>query len=83
MKKIFRILALLALTGILAFSACKTLTHSQFHIDRSSCNGCTNCSSVCPSDAIYFDSTGKAVIDQTKCTQCADCVAVCPQNAIY
>lgn len=77
------LLLLLCLAMLLAMTACKSLSDTEYHIDKSACNGCTNCSAVCPSDAIYFDSSGKAVIDQSKCTKCGDCVAVCPQNAIY
>lgn len=84
MKKRFWLVLLIVMTlSLLGLYACKQLSQTEYHIDRSACNGCTNCSAVCPSDAIYYDSNGKAVIDQTKCTTCGDCVAVCPQNAIY
>lgn len=80
-----RALLIIAVLGIIALGliACKQLSATEYNVDRSACNGCTNCAAVCPSDAIYYDHNGKAVIDQTKCTTCGDCVAVCPQNAIY
>jgi ferredoxin len=83
MKKALILIVLLASLILLGLSSCKSLSSTEYNIDKNACNGCTNCSAVCPSDAIYFDSHGKAVIDQSKCTKCGDCVAVCPQNAIY
>ncbi|MHB1394342.1 MAG: aldo/keto reductase [Clostridia bacterium] len=46
------------------------------------CISCENCSKVCHSDAINFDSTGKAFIDQSKCVQCGYCTASCPVLSI-
>lgn len=81
-RRYILLLAVIALT-LTGLIACKELTQTEYNIDRSACDGCTNCSAVCPSDAIFYDGNGKAIIDQSKCTKCGDCVAVCPQNAIY
>ncbi len=75
-------LSLLLLTLFFAF-ACQRSTGVEYNVDRDSCNGCATCIRVCPHDAIYLDSTGKAVIDQTKCQQCGKCVLACPNSAIY
>lgn len=83
MKRRYIVLIAIIALSLAGLIACKQLTHTEYNIDRSACNGCTNCSAVCPSDAIYYDGNGKAIIDQSKCTTCGDCVAVCPQNAIY
>lgn len=68
---------------LLLLSSCKSLSESQYNVDTTSCNGCGECLQVCPSDAIDFDTDGKAIIDQTKCTQCAKCLNICPNEAIY
>ena len=77
------LLIILALLVLLMGFACKKAVWVEYSIDRNSCNGCGECIRVCPNDAVYLDTNGKAVIDQSKCTQCAKCVAVCPNNAIY
>jgi NAD-dependent dihydropyrimidine dehydrogenase PreA subunit len=81
--KLKYILLVVTLITLLMVVACKKATFAEYNIDRSSCNGCGECIRVCPNDAIYFDTQGKAVIDQSKCTKCAKCVVVCPNNAIY
>ena len=81
-KTIITILAIIACV-ILLLIGCKSLSKSEYNVDKTSCNGCGECIQVCPSDAIDFDTNGKAVIDQTKCTQCGDCLNVCPNEAIY
>lgn len=83
------ILIIITLLIILLGFACKRAplttgaTMLYYEVDHSSCNGCGECIRVCPNDAIYYNTQGKAVIDQTKCTKCAMCVAVCPNSAIY
>ncbi len=42
------------------------------------CVSCGKCIETCHSDAINFDSTGKASIDQSKCIQCGYCTTSCP-----
>jgi aryl-alcohol dehydrogenase-like predicted oxidoreductase/NAD-dependent dihydropyrimidine dehydrogenase PreA subunit len=42
------------------------------------CVSCGKCIEACHSDAINFDSTGKAFIDQSKCIQCGYCTTSCP-----
>lgn len=82
MKPIYALMLLLVL--VMAISvACKKATFTEYTIDKSSCNGCGECIRVCPNDAIYYDTNGKAVIDQTKCTQCGKCVLACPNSAVY
>lgn len=82
MKTRYLFIALFLIVMFLGI-ACNKATFTEYNIERDSCNGCGECIRVCPNDAIYYDTQGKAVIDQTKCTQCAKCVAVCPNSAIY
>ena len=49
-------------------------------IDAEKCNGCGECASSCPSDAIKVD--GKATIVEENCLDCAACVDACPNEAI-
>lgn len=77
------ILFLLILLLLITLFACKKPTEKEYNIDKSSCNSCGDCISVCPSDAIEYNLEGKAVIDQSKCTSCGECITVCPQGAIY
>lgn len=51
-------------------------------VSQNMCVGCGICIGTCHSDAISFDSTGKAYIDPSKCIQCGYCVAACPQFSI-
>lgn len=81
MKKTLIIL-FLVLTCLILLN-CKKVTESEYNVDTQACNSCGNCITVCPSDAIEYDSNGKALIDLSKCTQCGKCVKACPQNAIY
>lgn len=48
------------------------------------CRGCLahKCQSVCPRNAISFDSHNRAVIDKEKCIECGLCAKVCPYSAI-
>ena len=81
MRKTIIILLIIFLT--LSIFACKKPTDKEYNIDRSSCNSCGDCLEVCPSDAIEYNTDGKAVIDQSKCTSCGDCIKICPQGAIF
>lgn len=82
MKSVHVVIILVLLLMALVV-ACKQATFTEYTIDRKNCTGCGECMRVCPNDAIYYDTQGKAVIDQTRCTKCAKCVAVCPNSAIY
>lgn len=81
MKKIS--LLILSVVILFTFMACKKPTEKDYSVDKSSCNSCGECISVCPSDAIEYNLEGKAVIDQSKCSSCGECISVCPQGAIY
>mgnify|MGYP000241753421 CR=1 FL=1 len=50
-------------------------------VNRELCNGCGDCVSVCPSNAIHLEG-GRTVIDETLCAGCQVCVDVCTQGAI-
>ena len=41
-----------------------------------------SCISVCPSDAISYNSQGLVRVNESKCISCAKCVAVCPVGVI-
>jgi ferredoxin len=50
-------------------------------VDQEKCEGCEECVSVCPTDAIAI-TDGKAIIDESTCADCAACVDACPTEAI-
>ncbi len=50
-------------------------------VNRELCNGCGDCVSVCPSNAIRLEDE-RAVIDETLCTGCQVCVDACTRGAI-
>lgn len=52
----------------------------QAVVDRTKCEGCKLCITVCPTDSIKIVDN-KAIIDDT-CIACGACVAVCPNEAI-
>jgi len=45
------------------------------------CNGCGDCTDVCPTGAIIFQNN-HAFIDQDLCEGCEVCIDACPQGAI-
>ncbi|TFG02494.1 MAG: 4Fe-4S dicluster domain-containing protein [Promethearchaeota archaeon] len=51
-------------------------------VDRDKCNGCAECITQCPNDAITMVNN-KAVINPSKCRNCRICEEVCPVNAIH
>lgn len=46
------------------------------------CNSCGICIKECPSEAITFGASRKAIINQEKCAKCGSCFAICPFKAI-
>lgn len=47
------------------------------------CQGCGNCSKVCPVPEAIVREGGKVVrIDQSKCIECYECVKACPYGAL-
>ncbi|MCF7858388.1 MAG: 4Fe-4S binding protein [Candidatus Cloacimonetes bacterium] len=81
MKKII----VLTITAVilLLFISCDRINNPEYNVDKSSCNSCGSCLSICPRDAVDIGQDGKAIIDQTKCNQCGKCIAICPQQAIF
>jgi ferredoxin len=51
------------------------------YVNTEVCNGCGDCVSVCPNDAMILQNN-HAFIDQELCQGCAVCVDSCPQGAI-
>lgn len=51
-------------------------------VDKRKCISCGACLSVCPVDAISWDTDGKAIIDYNKCIKCLTCEGSCPVDAI-
>jgi Uncharacterized Fe-S center protein len=49
-------------------------------IDKSTCDVCGTCISVCPANALLL--TEALEVDLQKCTLCGTCVKVCPFGAL-
>ena len=49
-------------------------------VESDKCNGCGECVSACPLDAIVIKD-GKAVVDDS-CAECGACIDVCPNKAL-
>ncbi|UOF89650.1 4Fe-4S binding protein [Fodinisporobacter ferrooxydans] len=56
-----------------------------FHQER--CDGCGECASACPTDAISLEETGKnskcLTIFYAACISCGECVTVCKDSAFH
>jgi Fe-S-cluster-containing hydrogenase component 2 len=50
-------------------------------VDVLKCLCCSGCISVCPQDALFWNSY-KACVDVEKCISCAICIRTCPVGAI-
>lgn len=50
-------------------------------VNQERCNGCGDCVSICPSNAIRLEG-GRAVIDERLCVGCQVCMNACAQDAI-
>lgn len=50
-------------------------------VNQERCNGCGNCVSICPSNAIRLEG-GRAIIDEALCVGCQACMDACAQSAI-
>lgn len=49
--------------------------------DESKCDNCLKCLRICPTKAISFNDSKRAIIDEL-CIKCGLCQAHCPQNAL-
>ncbi|MDR2568070.1 MAG: 4Fe-4S binding protein [Mycoplasmataceae bacterium] len=54
----------------------------KVEVNQKQCISCGACTSVCPTEALYFDKDYKIKYDSSKCTNCGACVKVCPVRAI-
>jgi len=53
------------------------------HVNQDRCSGCRVCGSVCPYNAISFDSSRSvSEVNDVLCQGCGTCVAACPASAI-
>ncbi len=50
-------------------------------IDKSECDVCGTCVSICPENAMEL--TGSLRIDQQRCISCSLCIDVCPLGALH
>jgi len=51
-------------------------------VNSERCTGCGRCMTVCPAQAIFFDSAGKATVNTALCRSCGVCADQCPVQAI-
>lgn len=49
---------------------------------KKGCQGCMDCATVCPTNAIYKNKAGVAEVDRSMCIGCGECVKKCPDNII-
>lgn len=57
--------------------------HENVLWDDEKCTGCSMCTSVCPTDALYLDrNTWRIEFDGKKCIACEMCLDACPAKAI-
>lgn len=54
----------------------------SIYIDPQSCDGCEECTDVCPVDAIEGKAGYIHMIDEFECTKCGKCMEVCEQDAV-
>lgn len=54
----------------------------KYKIVSSLCTDCGQCASICPSNAINRDVSGKYYINPAECTGCGVCKSICPEEAI-
>jgi len=45
-------------------------------------NSCSNCSEICPTQAIYLANNRRFALEPTSCIDCNACIGVCPTDAI-
>lgn len=55
---------------------------SVIYIDPQKCEGCEECSDVCPEDCIEGKKNFIHMIDEFDCTQCGKCMEACEYDAI-
>ncbi|MDZ4168232.1 MAG: mercury methylation ferredoxin HgcB [Coriobacteriia bacterium] len=51
-------------------------------LDVSRCNGCTQCTLVCPHGVFRMRDKRAAVVDRNRCMECGACSRNCAQGAI-
>lgn len=51
-------------------------------IDASRCNGCAECITACPTNALGWLNQKAALTNPDKCIYCATCESLCPTSAI-
>ena len=59
---------------------CGAFVH--IYVDPQTCNGCEECTDVCPADCIEGKSGFIHMIDEFECTKCGKCIEVCEEEAI-
>ena len=50
--------------------------------DEKLCIECGACTAICPTSALYMDSSRHLAFDVAKCVVCTRCIKLCPVNAI-
>ncbi len=78
-------LAVLKQLGIEGSSKLLESKYLGFFSDKSiddSCDNCSVCYRVCPTDALSFGSTGEILFDAAFCVRCALCHDVCEKESV-
>ncbi len=59
---------------------CGAFVH--IYIDPHTCNGCEECTDVCPAECIEGKAGFIHMIDEFECTKCGKCIEACEEEAI-
>ena len=68
--------------GVLQRIFARSPRFSQY-VEKSGCDGCRDCETVCPAEAIQVRADAKAHVDTQACLQCKNCELICHTKTIH